>query len=114
MFQHWLIVHAQDLRKKVCHHALVTCLRYSAGSIDISRNGSQNGAESPEAKLSDLAVGTVSQIGRGKHTTRNITLLPVAGGLLADTPGFNQPALEGVQPENLMSFFPEIEDIISE
>lgn len=86
----------------------------SAGSIDVSRNGSQNGAASPEAKLSDLAVGSVSQIGRGKHTTRNITLLPVAGGLLADTPGFNQPALEGVQPENLMSFFPEIQESIAE
>lgn len=62
----------------------------------------------------DLAVGNVSGIGRGKHTTRNITLLPVAKGLLADTPGFNQPALEGVLPENLMAYFPEIQDSISE
>ena len=85
-----------------------------AGSIDVSGNGGHNGAESLETRSSDLAVGTVSQIGRGKHTTRNITLLPVAGGLLADTPGFNQPALEGVQPENLMSFFPEIQESIAE
>ena len=39
-----------------------------------------------------------------------MTLLPVAGGLLADTPGFNQPALEGVQPADLPTFFPEIQE----
>ena len=59
---------------------------------------------------SQLAVGDVSQIGRGRHTTRNVTLLPVAGGLLADTPGFNQPALEGVLPAELPAFFPEIQE----
>lgn len=80
----------------------------------MSANGSQSGVESPAISLNDLAVGSVSQIGRGKHTTRNITLLPVAGGLLADTPGFNQPALDGVQPETLMGYFPEIQDHIAE
>ena len=38
----------------------------------------------------------------------------VAGGLLADTPGFNQPALEGVSPDALASYFPEIQDAIQE
>ena len=87
-------------------------------TVEAQENGSNNSSSEngagPLAKLSDQAVGTVSQIGRGKHTTRNITLLPVAEGLLADTPGFNQPALGGVQPENLMAFFPEIQDHIAE
>lgn len=67
-------------------------------------------AYSEQKEQESLAVGEVSQIGRGKHTTRNVTLLPVARGLLADTPGFNQPALEGIQPEDLSAYFPEIEE----
>ena len=52
----------------------------------------------------------VSAIGRGRHTTRNVTLLEVAGGLLADTPGFNQPSLEGMPAAELPEHFPEIQD----
>jgi ribosome biogenesis GTPase len=44
-----------------------------------------------------LAVGDLNRIGRGKHTTTAVTLIKLpAGGRLADTPGFSQPALEGV------------------
>ena len=52
----------------------------------------------------------VSSIGRGKHTTRNVTLLEVAGGLLADTPGFNQPSLDALPAADLPELFPEIQD----
>lgn len=55
------------------------------------------------------AVGSISAIGRGKHTTRTVTLLPLlSGGLIADTPGFNQPALDAVTTEELPTSFPEI------
>lgn len=48
-------------------------------------------------------------MGRGKHTTRNVTLLPLrSGGFIADTPGFNQPGLEHVREEDVQSAFPEI------
>ena len=37
-----------------------------------------------------LQVGEVSDaLGRGRHTTRHVELFPVAGGLIADTPGFS-------------------------
>jgi ribosome biogenesis GTPase len=37
-----------------------------------------------------LATGEISQkLGRGRHTTRHVELFPVAGGLIADTPGFS-------------------------
>ncbi len=36
------------------------------------------------------AVGEISdRIGRGRHTTRHVELIPFAGGYLADTPGFS-------------------------
>ncbi len=38
----------------------------------------------------NLQTGEVSQaLGRGKHTTRHVELIPLFGGLVADTPGFS-------------------------
>ncbi|CAH9117284.1 unnamed protein product [Cuscuta europaea] len=56
------------------------------------------------------SVGEVStRSGRGKHTTRNISLLPISGGgYIADTPGFNQPSLTKVTKQSLAQSFPEI------
>ncbi|MEN9214442.1 MAG: ribosome small subunit-dependent GTPase A [Gloeomargarita sp. DG02_4_bins_56] len=56
-----------------------------------------------------LATGSVAQrTGRGRHTTRHIQLLPLdTGGMIADTPGFNQPNLE-MKPTELAQCFPEI------
>ncbi len=57
----------------------------------------------------DLRVSQVSgKLGRGRHTTRHVELFELAaGGLLADTPGFNQPDLD-CSPEQLSQYFPEI------
>ncbi|MEN9208630.1 MAG: ribosome small subunit-dependent GTPase A [Gloeomargarita sp. GMQP_bins_120] len=56
-----------------------------------------------------LATGAVAaKTGRGRHTTRNVQLLPLPqGGMLADTPGFQQPTLE-MEPARLPLCFPEI------
>ncbi|KDP26789.1 hypothetical protein JCGZ_17947 [Jatropha curcas] len=60
-------------------------------------------------------VGEVStRSGRGKHTTRNVSLLPLSGGgYLADTPGFNQPRLLKVTKQSLAQAFPEIRKMLS-
>lgn len=57
----------------------------------------------------DLRVGAVSgKLARGRHTTRHVELLQLPqGGLLADTPGFNQPDLMCL-PGELAACFPEI------
>ncbi|MHB8170049.1 MAG: ribosome small subunit-dependent GTPase A [Thermincolia bacterium] len=59
-----------------------------------------------------LKTGEVSEkIGRGKHTTRHVELLPLeVGGLVADTPGFSTLYLPDITPEELGTFFPEIEE----
>ncbi|MTJ53232.1 small ribosomal subunit biogenesis GTPase RsgA [Anabaena sp. UHCC 0253] len=56
----------------------------------------------------NLRVGEVSgKLARGRHTTRHVELFEMTtGGLLADTPGFNQPDLD-CSPEELIYYFPE-------
>ena len=56
----------------------------------------------------NLRVAEVSgKLARGRHTTRHVELFEIpGGGLLADTPGFNQPDLD-CTPEELVSYFPE-------
>jgi ribosome biogenesis GTPase len=59
----------------------------------------------PQAQL---RVGAVSgKLQRGRHTTRHVELFNLPeGGLLADTPGFNQPDLD-CDPAALAQYFPE-------
>jgi ribosome biogenesis GTPase len=56
----------------------------------------------------NLRVGAISgKLGRGRHTTRHVELFELPpDGLLADTPGFNQPDLD-CTPEELVNYFPE-------
>lgn len=56
----------------------------------------------------DLRVGAVSgKLARGRHTTRHVELFELpTGGLLADSPGFNQPEL-ACTPAELILCFPE-------
>lgn len=61
------------------------------------------------------AVGSIGARGRGKHTTRTVTLLSLrSGGHVADTPGFNQPTLDNVTADALAATFPEIEMLLQE
>jgi len=57
----------------------------------------------------DLRVGKVSgKLQKGRHTTRHVELFQLpSGGLLADTPGFNQPDVD-YPPEQLADYFPEV------
>ncbi|WP_413198746.1 small ribosomal subunit biogenesis GTPase RsgA [Nostoc piscinale] len=61
----------------------------------------------------NLRVGEVSgKLARGRHTTRHVELFELPdGGLLADTPGFNQPDLDA-QPEELVYYFPEVRKLL--
>ena len=58
-----------------------------------------------------LQVGEVSEkLGRGRHTTRHVELFPVAGGLVADTPGFSSfdtEQVEAIPKDDLVSAFRE-------
>ncbi|GKV64237.1 MULTISPECIES: ribosome small subunit-dependent GTPase A [Sporosarcina] len=57
----------------------------------------------------DLKTGVISDaLGRGKHTTRHVELMEVAGGLVADTPGFSSLDFDHIEKEELRNYFLEI------
>ncbi|BAZ16145.1 ribosome small subunit-dependent GTPase A [Calothrix sp. NIES-4071] len=63
----------------------------------------------------NLRVGEVSgKLAKGRHTTRHVELFELPnGGLLADTPGFNQPDLD-CSPSELAYYFPEAKQKLEE
>ncbi len=61
-----------------------------------------------------LATGEISdKLGRGRHTTREVTLYRIGKGMVADTPGFSSLDIEQtsdvIVKENLPFCFPEFE-----
>ncbi|MEM9772380.1 MAG: small ribosomal subunit biogenesis GTPase RsgA [Cyanobacteria bacterium P01_D01_bin.73] len=76
-----------------------------AGPSGVGKSSTIN-ALIPTAQLRVNAVS--GKLARGRHTTRHVELFELpGGGLLADTPGFNQPTLS-CTPEELAGYFPEI------
>nr|WP_193553869.1 ribosome small subunit-dependent GTPase A [Carnobacterium divergens] len=63
----------------------------------------------------DLETGVISNaLGRGKHTTRHVELLPLFGGLVADTPGFGSIEFAEIESEELPELFPEFVEVQAE
>ncbi|WP_211295387.1 ribosome small subunit-dependent GTPase A [Alkalibacterium olivapovliticus] len=57
----------------------------------------------------DLKIGETSKsLGRGRHTTRHVELVPLLGGLIADTPGFSAIQFDELAVQDLSECFPEI------
>ncbi|WP_208589208.1 ribosome small subunit-dependent GTPase A [Gracilibacillus suaedae] len=50
-------------------------------------------------------------LGRGKHTTRHVELIPFEQGLIADTPGFSALDFKEIELEELPGCFPEFVDL---
>ncbi len=59
----------------------------------------------PELSLKTGEIST--SLGRGRHTTRHVELLPIAGGLVADTPGFGAIEFADIETMELPKQFPE-------
>uniref|UniRef100_A0A803M6Q3 Uncharacterized protein n=1 Tax=Chenopodium quinoa TaxID=63459 RepID=A0A803M6Q3_CHEQI len=96
--------------------SLINALRSNGQSPNVMEEGSLFDPNSGSKWFEEQRVGEVSaRSGRGKHTTRNVSLLPLAGGgYLADTPGFSQPSLMKVTKHTLAQAFPEIQKKLEE
>lgn len=56
----------------------------------------------------NIATAEISQtLNRGKHTTRQVSLFELSGGLVADTPGFSSLELIDIDKDELPTLFPE-------
>ncbi|WP_208558726.1 ribosome small subunit-dependent GTPase A [Marinilactibacillus kalidii] len=56
-----------------------------------------------------LKTGETSKsLGRGKHTTRHVELIPLMDSLIADTPGFSSLNFDDIEQEELTEYFPEM------
>lgn len=60
---------------------------------------------SPDLALQTGEISTA--LGRGKHTTRHVELLPLYDGLVADTPGFSSIEFSTIEAAELPHLFPE-------
>lgn len=59
----------------------------------------------------DRAVGAVSAVGKGRHTSTNAVALRLRhGGWIVDTPGVRSFGIAHVEPENVLHGFPELVD----
>lgn len=86
-----------------------------AGKLSVFSGNSGVGKSTLLNALSPGAVretGEISKkLGRGRHTTREVELFEVAGGLAADTPGFASVDLRrtgAISSDNMQFAFPEI------
>lgn len=76
-----------------------------AGQSGVGKSSLLN-AINPELDIETNQIST--HLGRGKHTTRHVELLPIGSGLVADTPGFSSLEFLDIELERLAYCFPEI------
>lgn len=90
---------------------------YLAGKISVlaghSGVGKSRLIRALEPDRSDVKVGALSEkLGRGKHTTRHVELIPLTGGgLVADAPGFTYLEFQGIDKWSLRDYFPEFRQL---
>lgn len=61
-----------------------------------------------DPRLSLRSAEVSQRLGRGRHTTTYAALYPVAGGLVADTPGYSHLEFPPLAPEQLGWLYPEM------
>ncbi|MGG1574452.1 ribosome small subunit-dependent GTPase A [Fictibacillus sp. NRS-1165] len=82
-----------------------------AGQSGVGKSSLLN-ALMPELMLETNDIS--DHLGRGKHTTRHVELLPFEEGLIADTPGFSSLDFVEIETEELCYNFPEMKERVSE
>lgn len=83
-----------------------------AGQTGVGKSTALNTLSKHTLNLETNAISTA--LGRGKHTTRQVTLYPLFDGWISDTPGFSSLELDMISIEELtwdfIDFVPYIND----
>ncbi len=59
----------------------------------------------------NIKTGEISMaLGRGKHTTRHVELIPLYGGYVADTPGFSDVSFLDMEPQDIRDNFEDFQE----
>ena len=95
----------EEVRKLFRDH--LTCL---IGQSGVGKSSLINSIDKDfERKVGEYSFA----LGRGKHLTKEVILLPYAGGYIADTPGFSSLELD-LYKEDLAQYFPCFADIFTD
>lgn len=83
-----------------------------AGQSGVGKSSILN-ALKPELELETAPIS--QSLGRGKHTTRHVELIPLdEGGYVADTPGFSSLDFQNIEIEELAYYFPEMKERLND
>ena len=92
----------KEVKKLFANH--VTCL---IGQSGVGKSSLINSIDKDfERKVGEYSYA----LGRGKHQTKEVILLPYEGGYIADTPGFSSLELD-LYKEELAQFFPGFNEL---
>ncbi|MTT32317.1 ribosome small subunit-dependent GTPase A [Terrilactibacillus sp. BCM23-1] len=87
--------------------ALEGCISVFAGQSGVGKSSLLN-TLNKELNIDTNAIS--KSLGRGKHTTRHVELLPVGTGFVADTPGFSSLQFAKIEAQELSLYFPEMKE----
>lgn len=94
----------EEVKKLFQNH--VSCL---IGQSGVGKSSLINSIDQDfERKIGDFSYS----LGRGKHQTKEVILLPYEGGFIADTPGFSSLELD-LYKEDLAQFYPGFSDLFT-
>lgn len=94
----------EEVKKLFANH--ITCL---IGQTGVGKSSLINSIDPDFSR----AIGEYSTaLGRGKHQTKEVVLLPYMDGYIADTPGFSSLDLE-LFKEDLAEYFPGFSDLFT-